>query len=66
MDFMVDFSKTLGRYYSTWVIFDGITKSANFIPIKVNYNSKNLAKIDVKGFMRLHRVLISIIFDSGT
>ena len=34
-DFVVGLPKTLGKFYSIWVIVDRLTKSAHFISIKV-------------------------------
>ena len=45
MDFVVGLPKTMGKYDSIWVIFDRLTKSPHFIPVKVTYNAEKLAKI---------------------
>ena len=45
MDFVVGLPKTLGKFYSIWVIVDRLTKSAHFIPVKVTYNAEKLAKL---------------------
>lgn len=50
MDFKVDFPKTLGRHELNWVIVDRLTKSAYFIPVTVDYSSKQLAKFILKRY----------------
>ena len=45
MDFVLGLPMTLGRYDSIWVIVDRLTKSAHFIPVKMNYNAEKLAKL---------------------
>jgi len=45
MDFVVCLPKTMSKYDSIWVIFDRLTKSAHFIPVKVTYNAEKLAKV---------------------
>ena len=66
MDFVVGLRKTMGKYDSIWVIFDRLTKSAHFLPVKVTYNAEKLAKIYVSKIVRLHGVPLSIISDRGT
>ena len=66
MDFVVGLPRTMGKYDSIWVIVDRLTKSANFIPVKVTYNAEKLAKIYISEIVRLHGVPLSIISDRGT
>ena len=66
MDFVVGLPKTLGKYDSIWVIVDRLTKSAHFIPVKMTYNAKKLAKLYISEIVRLHGVPHSIISDRGT
>lgn len=37
-DFMVGFPRTLCMFYSTWIIVDGLTKSAYFVTVETTYN----------------------------
>ncbi|KAH0781418.1 hypothetical protein KY290_001016 [Solanum tuberosum] len=48
MDFVVGLPKTLGKFDSIWVVLDRPTKSAHFIPVRVDYNMQQLAKVYVK------------------
>ncbi|WMV59148.1 hypothetical protein MTR67_052533 [Solanum verrucosum] len=40
--------KTLGKFDSIWVVVDRLTKLAHFIPVRIDYNVKQLAKLYVK------------------
>ncbi|WMV09630.1 hypothetical protein MTR67_003015 [Solanum verrucosum] len=63
MDFMVGLPKTLGKFDSIWVVVDRLTKSTHFIPVRIDYNAEQLAKVYVKEIVRLHGVPLSIISD---
>ena len=66
MDFVVCLTKTLMKFDSVWVVVDRLTKSAYFIPLRIDYNDEQLAKVYVKEIVRLHGVPLSIISDRGT
>ena len=66
MDFVIGLPKTLGKFYSIWVIVDRLTKSAHFIPVKMTYNAEKLAKLYISKIVRLNGVPLSIISDRGT
>ncbi|WMV46996.1 hypothetical protein MTR67_040381, partial [Solanum verrucosum] len=44
---------TLGKFDSIWVVVDRLTKSAHFIPVRINYNAEQLAKVYVKEIDKL-------------
>ncbi|KAE8728977.1 Phosphoenolpyruvate carboxykinase [Hibiscus syriacus] len=46
---------------SVWVIVDRLTKSAHFIPVRVNYTLDKLARLYISEILRLHGVPFSII-----
>ncbi|WMV45455.1 hypothetical protein MTR67_038840 [Solanum verrucosum] len=48
MDFVVGLPKTQGKFDSIWVVVDRLTKSAHFIPVRIDYNAHQLAKFYVK------------------
>ena len=48
MEFVVGIPKTLGKFDSIQVVVDRLTKSSHFIPVKIDYNAKQLAKVCVK------------------
>ena len=66
IDFVVGLPQTLEKFDFIWVIVDILTKSAHFIPVKVDYNAEQLARIYVKKRVRVHDVPLSIISDRGT
>ncbi|WMV41530.1 hypothetical protein MTR67_034915 [Solanum verrucosum] len=63
MDFVVGLCITVGDYDSVWVAVDTLTKSTHFIPVRMKYLIKKLAKLYINQAVRLHGVLISIISD---
>ena len=65
MDFIVGFPRTRKQYDSIWVVVDGSTKSAHFIPVKSSYLAEYYARIYIDMIVRLHGVPLSIISDRG-
>ncbi|WMV13772.1 hypothetical protein MTR67_007157 [Solanum verrucosum] len=59
-------SRPLGKFDYIWVVVDILTKLAHFIPIRVNYNDQQLAKVYVQEIVRLHGLPLSIISDRRT
>ena len=55
--------RTLGGNNVIWVIVDRLTKSAHFLPMKVNFSMDRLAFLYVKEIVRMHGVPVSIVFD---
>nr|AAQ56283.1 putative polyprotein [Oryza sativa Japonica Group] len=45
MDFITGLPKTQGGYDSIWVVVDGLTKVARFIPVKTTYGGNKLAEL---------------------
>lgn len=64
-----DFITGLPRYHkqhdSILVIIDRITKLAYFLPVKTSHLARDYAKLYIKEVFRLHRVLLSINFETG-
>lgn len=61
MDFVSGLPKTRKRFDSIWVIEDQLTKSAHFLPVRVNYSLDRLAKLYINEIMKLHGILVGII-----
>jgi len=59
-------SQDFGEVDSIRVVVDRLTKLAHFIPVRIDYNAEQLAKVYVKEIVRLHGVPLSIISDRGT
>ena len=45
------------------MIVDRLTKSAHFIPVRINYSMDRLAELYVDEIVRLHGVPLSIVSD---
>ncbi|KAA3483558.1 DNA/RNA polymerases superfamily protein [Gossypium australe] len=63
MDFVSGLPITPSKKDAIWVIVDRLTKSAHFIPVRVDYSLQKLAKLYVAEIVRLHGVPVSIISD---
>ena len=63
MDFVSSFPLTQQKHDSVWVIVDKLTKSAHFIPVRMDYSMDRLAKLYVEKIVRLHGVSLSIVLD---
>ena len=63
MDFETGLPRTLGGNNAIWVIVDRLTKSAHFLPMKVNFSMDRLASLYVKEIVRMYGVLVSIVSD---
>ena len=63
MDFVSGLPLTQQKHDSVWVIVDRLTKSAHFIPVRIDYSMDRLAELYVDEIVRLHGVLLSIVSD---
>ena len=63
MDFVVGLSRCQSGYNAIWVIFDRLTKSAHFLPMKNSDSIEKLAELYVKEIVRLHGTSVSIVSD---
>ena len=63
MDFVSSLPLTQRKHDFEWVIVDRLTKSANFIPVRIDYSMDRLAKLYVDEIVRLHGVSLSIVSD---
>ena len=60
---MSGFPLTQQKHDSVWVIVDKLTKSAHFIPVRIDYSMDRLAELYVNEIVRLHGVPLSIVSD---
>ena len=60
MDFVTGLPRTLGGNNAIWVIVDRLTKSAHFLPMKVNFSMDHLASLYIKEIVRMRGVPVSI------
>ncbi|XP_058075525.1 uncharacterized protein LOC131223943 [Magnolia sinica] len=63
MDLIVRLPKISRHHDMIWVIVDRLTKSAHFLPIRISSSLNKLSKQYIKEIIRLHDILMSIIFD---
>ena len=63
MDFVSSLPLTQKKHDSVWVIVDKLTKSAHFIPVRMDYLMDRLAELYMKKIVRLHSIPLSIVSD---
>ena len=63
MDFVVGLPLTGRKHDSVWVVVDRLTKSAHFLPVRIDYSLDKLAELYIKEIVRLHGIPISVISD---
>ena len=63
MDFVSDFPLTQSKHDAVWVIVDRLTKSAHFLPVRLDYSMDRLAELYVSEIIRLHGIPVSIVSD---
>ena len=63
MDFVSSLPLTQKKHDSVWVIVDKLTKSAHFIPVRMDYLMDRLAELYMKKIVRLHGIPLSIVSD---
>ena len=63
MDFVSGLPLTQQKHDYVWVIVDKLTKSAHFIPVRIDYSMDRLAELYVDEIVRLHGVPLSIVSD---
>ena len=63
MDFVFGPPLTQRKHDSVWVIVNRLTKSAHFIPVRIDYSIDQLAELYVDEIVRLHSVQLSIMSD---
>ena len=66
MDFVTGLPKTQRKNDTVWVIVDRLTKSAHFLPMRVNLPLIQLAELYVSEIVCLHGIPVSIAFDRDT
>ena len=63
MDFVSGFPLTQKKHDAIWVIVDRLTKSAHFLPIRLDYSMDRLADLYVNEIVRLHGIPVAIVSD---
>ena len=65
MDFIVGLPTTQRNFNSIWVIVDRLTKSAHFIPVRVDFCPTDYAELYFNQIVQLHGVPRTIVSDRG-
>ncbi len=63
MDFVTGLPRTQSSHDAVWVIVDGLTKSAHFLPVRMDYSLERLARLYIYEIVKLHGVSVSIVSD---
>nr|BAL46523.1 hypothetical protein [Gentiana scabra x Gentiana triflora] len=63
MDFITGLPRTKSGHDMIWVIVDRLTKSAHFLPCKVDMPIKKFTQLYLDNIVRLHGVPLSIVSD---
>ena len=63
MDFMFGFPLTQKNHDLIWVIVNKLTKSAQFLLVRLDYSMNRLAEMYVSEIVRLHGIPLSIVSD---
>lgn len=63
MDFVMGFPKLAKGNDAMWVIVDRLTKSAHFLPVRMNFSMDQYARLYIKEVIRLHGISASIVSD---
>ncbi|WVZ90355.1 LOW QUALITY PROTEIN: hypothetical protein U9M48_036664, partial [Paspalum notatum var. saurae] len=66
MDFITGLPKTRDGYDSIWVIVDGLTKSAHFLPVRTKYPVEKYTELYLTRIVCLHGVPTTIVSDRGS
>ena len=63
MDFVSSFPLTRRKHDSIWVIVDKLTKSAHFLPVRLDYSMDRLVELSVSEIVRLLGIPLLIVSD---
>ena len=61
MDFVSGFPLTQRKHDAVWVIVDRLTKSAHFLPVRLDYSMDRLAELYLSEIVILHGIPLSIM-----
>nr|XP_016445470.1 PREDICTED: uncharacterized protein LOC107770648 [Nicotiana tabacum] len=64
--FIIGLPRSYQKFDSIWVIVDMLTKSSHFLPVRTTYAAEDYARLYINEIVRLHGVLISIVYDRGS
>ena len=63
MDFVTHFPWALRAHDTVWVIVDWLTKSTNFLTMRMTFTLEEFFRLYIREIVRLHGVPVSIVLD---
>ena len=66
MDFVTGLPKTLQNNNAVGVIVDRLTKSAHFLPFRIDLSLERLTGLYIEQIVRLHGVSVTIVSDQNS
>ena len=63
MNFVTHLPWTSRKHDAMWVIVDRLTKSANFLAVRMTFTLEEFCRLYIREIVRLHGVLVSIVSD---
>ena len=66
MDFIVELPRTTKHHEAIWVVMNRLTKSSDFLAIKVTFTTEQLTDLYISEVVRLHGITLSIVSDRDT
>ena len=63
MDFETHFPRTSQRHDTVWVIVNGLTKSAHFLPVQMTFILEEFCRLYIREIVHLNGVPVSIVSD---
>ena len=61
MDFVTHLPWTSRGHDTVWVIVDRLTKSANFLAVRMTFTLEKFCRLYIREIVRLHGVLVYIV-----
>ena len=63
MDFVTHFPRISRKHDAVWVIVDRLTKSSQFLVVRMTFTQEEFCKLYIQEIVRLHGVPVSIVSD---
>ena len=63
MDFVTHWPRTSRGHDTVWVIMDRLTKSANFLAVRMIFTLDEFCRLYIREIVRLHGVPVSVVSD---
>ena len=63
MDFVTHLPRTSQGHDAVWVVVDRLTKSAQFLAVRMTFTLEDFSGLYIREIIRLHGVLVSVVSD---